>query len=103
MLPDCLAAHLCGKLEEVVRVVRAAAAQALPQDPGQPAGVRDGSRGAVHEQRLGAGGATERDLPQGDERLPLRVGRRGVRGGALGDHHGTPQRSDDSRSDPRHH
>ena len=24
MLPDCLAAHLCGKLEEVERVVRAA-------------------------------------------------------------------------------
>ena len=40
------------------------------------AGVRDGSRGAVHEQRLGAGRATEYDIPQGDQRFPLRVGPR---------------------------
>ena len=63
---------------------RAAAAQALRQVQGGPAGVRDGPRGAFHERRVGAGAAAERDIPQGDERDPFRVGRGMLRRGALG-------------------
>lgn len=41
--------------------------------------VRDQPRRAIYQQRLRAAAPPRRDLPQGDKRIPLRVGRRDLR------------------------
>ena len=52
------------------------ASQAHRRKPGAPVRVHHQSGRAVYQQRLRAPSPPQRDLPQGDQRIPLRVGRR---------------------------
>ncbi len=50
------------------------AAQAHRRQPGASVRFHDQSGSALHEQRLRAASPTQRDLPQSDQRVPLRMG-----------------------------
>ncbi len=49
-------------------------AQTHARQSGTPVRVHDQPRRALHEQRLRAASPAQRDLPQGNQRVPLRVG-----------------------------
>ena len=55
------------------------AAQAHRRKPGAPVRVHHQSGCAVYQQRLRETSPPQRDIPQGDQRFPLRVGRRNLR------------------------
>ena len=52
------------------------ASQAHRRKPGAPVGVHHQSGRALYQQRLRSSCPPQRDLPQGDQRIPQRVGRR---------------------------
>ena len=55
------------------------AAQAHRRQPGASVRVRHQPQRAVHQQRVRTAPASQRDLSQGHQRVPLRVGRRNLR------------------------